>query len=136
MQNSVRNLQKILALDYGTTRIGVAISYGTLAEPLTILRNTESVFTELEKLIFENGVTMILVGISESKTMERTIAFVAELKQKIKIPVELTDETLSTQYARGKLEAQGKSHYEAQTARVDHLAAANFLQEWLDTQTV
>jgi putative transcription antitermination factor YqgF len=128
--------QKILALDFGTARIGVAVSYGSLAEPLLILENNEQIFSEIQKLITEHNVEMVLVGISESKTMERTIEFVAQLKQKISIAVELTDETLSTQSARQKLQAQGKTRYEAQTARVDHLAAANFLQEWLDTRQV
>ena len=128
--------QKILALDFGTARIGVAVSYGSLAEPLLILENNEQVFSEIQKLITEHNVEMVLVGISESKTMERTIEFVAQMKQKILVAVELTDETLSTQSARQKLQAQGKTRYEAQTARVDHLAAANFLQEWLDTRQV
>ncbi len=130
---STNPFRKVLAIDYGTARIGVAISYGTIAEPLTILRNDDSVFSQLEKIIFENGVTMLIVGISESKTMERTIEFVAQLRQHISLPVELTDETLSTQEARGQLESQGRSRFHAQTARVDHMAAANFLQEWLDT---
>ena len=128
--------QKILALDFGTARIGVAVSYGSLAEPLLILEKNEQVFSEIQKLITEHNVEMVLVGISESKTMERTIEFVAQMKQKILVAVELTDETLSTQSARQKLQAQGKTRYEAQTARVDHLAAANFLQEWLDTRQV
>jgi len=133
-QNSIP--QKILALDYGTARVGVAISYGTIAEPLTILRNDDTLFSELEKLLVENKVTMILVGISESKTMQRTIEFVSALRGKTKLPIELTDETLSTQDARHKLVAQGKSTYEAQVSRVDHLAAASFLQEWLDSKPV
>ncbi len=125
--------QKILALDYGTVRVGVALSYGSLAEPLLVLPNTETLIAEIQNLITEHQVTMILVGISESKTMERTIAFVAELKLQVNVPVELTDETLSTQAARQKLQQNGKTKYQAETARVDHLAAATFLQEWLDT---
>jgi putative transcription antitermination factor YqgF len=125
--------QKILALDYGTARVGVALSYGSLAEPLTILTNDATLFSQINKLVAEHAVTMLLIGISESKTMERTIQFVGQLRQQVSIPIELTDETLSTQNARQKLQQTGKTVYESQTARVDHLAAANFVQEWLDT---
>lgn len=126
-------MQKILALDYGTVRVGVALSYGTLAEPITILDNSENLLTEIKKLVVEHSVTLVIVGVSESKTLERTIAFVSELKKQLTIPIELTDETLSTQEARQKLTAGGRSRYQAQLAQVDHLAAAHFLQEWLDT---
>lgn len=124
---------KVLAIDYGTKRVGIAVSYGTLAEPLTILENDDTVFARLVELLVEQQATAILVGVSESKTLERTMQFIATLKQHTKLPVHLADETLSTQSARQKLEAQGKTKYQAQTAHVDHLAAANILQEWLDT---
>lgn len=126
--------QKVLALDFGTERIGVAISYGTLAEPLVILRNDESILTELKSLIEEHRITQLVVGISESKTAERTIAFVAQLKEAFTIPIDLADETLSTQVVRKKLLETGRPLSEVQKTRVDHLAAAELLQDWLDEQ--
>lgn len=124
---------KILALDFGTERIGVAVSYGTLAEPLVILPNDAAILQNIEKLITEHGVTRIVVGISESKTAERTIAFVAQLKKQFDLDIQLVDETLSTQVVRKKLRETGMTAYEISKTRVDHLAAAELLQDWLDS---
>lgn len=127
-------LQKVLALDFGTERIGVAISYGTLAEPLTILKNDETIVAQLQALINEYKITELVVGISESKTAQRTIAFVARLKNELYLPISLIDETLSTQVVRKKLLETGRPLSEVQKTRVDHLAAAELLQDWLDEQ--
>lgn len=126
--------QKVLALDFGTVRVGCALSYGTLADPLIILPNDESLFPALQKIIDEHGVTQLVVGISENKTAERTHAFVEKLKKKIAIPVELVDETLTTYQSRQKLLQNGLNSYQADKQKVDHFAAAELLQEWLDTQ--
>jgi putative transcription antitermination factor YqgF len=124
---------KILALDFGTERIGVALSYGTLAEPLKIIPNDPTTMQQIQELITEHGVTQLVVGISESKTAQRTIAFVAELKKQFSLDIQLIDETLSTQVVRKKLRETGKTAYEVSKAKVDHLAAAELLQDWIDS---
>ncbi len=126
--------QKVLAFDFGTKRIGCAVSYGSLAEPLEIISNNDQKFARIQELIEEYGITQIVVGISENKSGERTEDFVAELKKVVAIPIELVDETLSTQVVRKKLQERGVSTWLATNKKVDHLAAAELLQEWLDTQ--
>lgn len=120
--------QKTLALDFGTIRIGCAISYGTLAEPLLVLANTPEVFEKILGLIKTHSITQILVGISESTSAERARAFGETVQKRTGLPVIFADETLSTHSARRKLREQHKV-----IKVVDHYAAAEFLQEWLDS---
>ena len=126
--------RKTLGIDFGTKRVGLALSYGTLAEPLQILANDDQLFAALQQVIAQHKVQSVVVGISESKTAEKTVSFVTELEKHLSIPVYLTDETLSTKDARAKLQAQGMNAYQADKAQVDHYAAAGILQEWLDTR--
>lgn len=125
---------KALGIDFGIRRVGVAVSFGTLAEPLEILTNDLHLFEKIAELVTTHHAQVIVVGISESKTAQKTIAFVTELEKHVTVPVTLVDETLSTQSARQKLQQKGMSVYEADKVHVDHLAAAGILQEWLDTQ--
>ncbi|PIR61481.1 MAG: Holliday junction resolvase RuvX [Candidatus Pacebacteria bacterium CG_4_10_14_0_8_um_filter_43_12] len=121
---------KVLAIDFGTVRIGLALSYGTLADPLTIIPNDNQAISYICKLIMDYQVNTVVVGISENEMAKKSQQFVDRLRQVISTPIILTDETLSTKTVRSKLAEQKKS----QKRPVDHLAAAEFLQEWLDTQ--
>ncbi len=120
----------ILAIDYGTRRIGLAISRVGLAEPLTVIANAPSAIDEIVELIKAEEVTLVLVGVSEGEMAQKTKHFVTLLEARVEAPVELTDETLSTQKARQKLiNAQAKQ--KKRQGPVDHFAAASFLQDWL-----
>ncbi len=122
------DMPKVLALDYGTVRVGCAISYGTLAEPLCILKNTETLFDAVLSLVTEHHITHILIGVSEGISAERAVQFGKGLQERTSCIVVYVDETLSTQSARAKLRISHKVH-----RVVDHYAAAEFLQEWLDS---
>lgn len=122
--------KRILAIDFGTVRIGIAVSRGTLAEPLLILPNNEQTFTQLKKLFIEEEIEEIVIGISENKMAELTEAFAIELKKITDLPVHFVDETLSSHSVHQKLRTAKKSKREGD---IDHYAAAEFLQEYLDT---
>jgi len=122
----------ILAIDFGTKRIGIAISRGTLAEPLKIIINDEQAIFQISELCQTESVTQLVVGLSENEMAELTRAFVAHLSEKVKLPVEYMDETLSSHTVGGKLKAGGAKLSKRQQP-IDHLAAAEFLQEYLDT---
>ncbi|CAN5273158.1 hypothetical protein BH10PAT2_BH10PAT2_0060 [soil metagenome] len=122
-----------LAIDYGTQRIGLARSFGTLAEPLFILQNDETLFTELLRVLSEEGITKIIVGVSENVMAEKTKVFAVELKKYTDLPIHFTDETLSSASVHEKLYDKNKKAHKGQyKGPVDHLAAAHFLQEYLD----
>lgn len=120
---------KILALDYGTVRVGVALSYASLAQPLTILTNNQHLLTSIAALARDHHVTQIVVGESENHMAQKTQDFVTELKKVISLPITLIDETLSTHQVREYL----KTHPSARRVKpLDHLAAAVILQNFLD----
>ncbi len=123
----------ILAIDYGTERLGIAVSRGSLAEPLKIVLNDAQLFHELKKIFDAELPTKVIIGLSENIMAEKTKKFVAELKKNIMIPVEFADETLTSKIVHEKLLTSGASQRKRRQP-IDHLAAAEFLQEYLDNQ--
>lgn len=127
----------ILAIDYGTVRIGLARSFYLIAEPLEIIPNDEKAVEKITKIAKENGVTHIVFGISENEMAKKTQAFVEDFMPQINkimpnITYEFFDETLSSNSVHKKLTTAKKSK---RTANIDHLAASEFLQEWLDIRS-
>ena len=122
---------KILAIDFGTKRIGLALSYGTLAEPLPEISNDDATLLNLHQLCEREAVTKIVMGLSEGDMAQQTEEFAHHLAEKVKLPIEFTDETLSSLVATRQLKEQGKTS-PRQRSVVDSRAAANFLQEYLD----
>ncbi|MEX0895497.1 MAG: Holliday junction resolvase RuvX [Patescibacteria group bacterium] len=121
---------KILAIDFGSQRIGLAISFGILAEPLTIIPNDEIAVQYVCSILEDYRVTKLLIGISEGRMAEQSREFGALLARVTKVPIEYADETLSTQTVRKKLKDAGKNPDQF----VDHFAAAEILQQWMDEQ--
>lgn len=122
--------EKVLAIDYGTKRIGLAMSFGSLADPLTVIPSDGNTINYICNVINNYKISQIVVGISENEMARKTQEFVIQLQRMTKVPIEMHDETLSTQTVRKKLAEQKKN----QNQPVDHLAAAEFLQDWLDTR--
>ena len=122
-----------LAIDFGTKRIGLAISRGTLAEPLKIIANDQQTFQTLAAICNQEAVSQLVVGLSENEMAKQTQAFVQELQKNIALPVVFMDETLSSNTVGAKLKARGAKLKKRQQP-IDHLAAAEFLQEYLDLQ--
>jgi putative transcription antitermination factor YqgF len=124
---------KTLAIDYGLARVGLAVSHGTLAEPLVVLANTsfDELVVALKDILVEEHIKHIIVGISAREMAEITKSFVAELRQHISVPISLADEAYSTKAAAAKLYASSATQ-QRKKGPVDHYAAAEFLQEWLE----
>lgn len=125
--------ETILAIDYGTVRVGLAKSVLSLAQPLEIIGNNEKLIPKIVALCEELGVSRIVVGISENVMAKKTQAFVQELEKAVTVPIEFWDETLSSQTVHQKAREMGWSKGKQKQA-IDHLAAAEILQDWLDAQ--
>ena len=125
-------IPKTLAIDYGTVRVGVAVSVHTLADPLMILQNDSQLFTNIIALCKENEIQQILVGISENEMAEKTKEFVNKLRDHTQLSIIFVDETLSSHTVHKKLQSAKKSK---RSGDIDHYAAAEFLQVWLDEQS-
>ena len=123
---------KVMALDYGSARTGVAVSdpTGTLARPLSIVKKagTEAGLAELVLLIAEEDAEQIVVGLPLTLRGERgeqaveTERFVESLRAAVDIPVELFDERFTTALAQQT----------AGAAPEDAVAAAHLLSGWLE----
>ena len=136
---------RILGLDVGDKRIGVAMSdpEEILASPLaTISRDDDNkTIDAILELANKNGVHKIVVGVPYSMSGEigiqasKVMAFVAKLSQSIKIDIETWDERLSTVAAQ-RLMAEANSRGKAARLRRDAAAAAFILQGYLDSLKV
>jgi putative Holliday junction resolvase len=132
---------RILALDHGTKRIGVAVSdeTKTIAQPLEYIpAEPYADFLErLKKLLIEKEVELILIGMPRNMNgtygpaAEKVNAFVSALKTTITIPIKLWDERLTSTIAN-RILIQGNVRRGERKEKVDKMAAAILLQSYLD----
>jgi putative Holliday junction resolvase len=123
---------KVLALDYGSARTGVAVSdpTGTLARPLGIVERARSEpgLAELARLAREEDVERVIVGLpltmrgTRGEQVVETERFVQALRGVLDVPVELFDERFTTDLAQQT----------AGAAPEDALAAAHLLSTYLE----
>lgn len=134
---------RVIALDVGDRRIGVAMSdpTGLLASPLsTITRKGHGTdVDEVVDLAAQNDVAEILVGMPLSLSgrkgaqAARVTAFADELRSRTDLPVVFVDERYSTVQAERSLRELGVQP-SRDRARVDAAAAAVILQSYLDSK--
>jgi len=132
---------RILALDHGTKRIGVAVSdeTKTIAQPLEFI--PAEPFTDflerLRQLIREKQIDLIIVGLprnmdgSYGPAALKVQVFIAALQKAVMIPIKLQDERLTSTQANRVL-IQGNVSRKKRKAKVDQTAAAILLQSYLD----
>jgi putative holliday junction resolvase len=123
---------RVLALDYGSARTGVAVSdaSGTLARPVGIVRKaaSEAGLAEVARLVAEHEAEVVVVGLpltlrgEHGKQAVETAAFVDRLQALLTVPVETADERFTTALAQRF----------GGDAPEDAVAAAHLLQGWLD----
>ena len=139
---------RFLGIDYGTKRIGLAISdeNGILAFPKEILANDIRTFENLEILIKKENIKEIVVGESVDFSGKlnalsgRIEVFILELKEKFNLPVHKQKEFLTSVEARKSTNMKKdlnspQSHSKVKqikSGRVDASAAALILQRYLD----
>ena len=133
--------KRILALDLGARRIGVAVSdpLGITAQGLGTIerRNGHSDMAELQKLVKEYEVGMILVGQPLNMSGQAGIqaqnatAFADQLRRRLSTPVTMWDERLTTAEAQRVLKSSGVG-LEKRKQAIDRMAAVILLQSFLD----
>lgn len=85
-----------LAIDYGSKRIGLAVATEGIIEPILPIKNDPTLFENLNKIIIDYQIEKIFVGISEGEFALKTKKFVDKLKSMIRLPIETTEEAVST----------------------------------------
>src|SRR5258705_12258956 len=134
---------RILGLDVGDRRIGIAISdaFALSAQPLLTLNrsNRRNDLRMIERLVRKHAVTEFVVGHplymsgDVSPQAAKTEAFAAILREEFELPVHLIDERLTTTEAHRHLDTAG--YASRRKAVIDQVAAVLILQSFLDTRT-
>jgi len=134
---------RILALDHGTRRIGVAVSdeMKLIASPLEYIpaEPFSEFLVRLKEIITAQQVELILVGMprnmdgSYGPAAEKVQVFIAALKDTILVPIRTLDERLTTVQAQRFL-IQGNVRRRERKEKVDKTAAAILLQSFLDSR--
>ncbi len=136
---------RILAVDHGEKRIGLALSdpTATIANPLTIIQHVSRVIdaAQVAALAAEHEAGLIVVGQSFDEDGRPNLAgrraarFAEALRQQTSLPVELWDESFSTQQARAARLQMGVSR-KKRAGHLDEMAAVVILQSYLDAHSV
>ena len=122
---------RVLALDFGSARTGVAVSdaTGTLASPIGVVERaaTDTGLDRIAELVGTQGAELVVVGLpltlrgEHGAQARETEAFVEALRRRVSVPVETFDERFTTALAQ---QTAGR-------APEDAVAAAHLLQGWL-----
>jgi len=124
---------KYLGIDFGSKRVGVAVSDETnsFALPLLVLDNSSNLIKELIEICRENNIGEIVVGESldfsqrENEIMKEVNPFVKKLGDSLNLPIHTHPEFMTSQEAE---RLQGKNNM------LDASAAAIILKSYLDTK--
>lgn len=133
---------RVLGVDLGTRRIGVAVSdpTATIASPYAVLQRSGDAAADhrrLAQIADEVGAERVVVGLPLALSgrvtvaAEAAMAEVEAMAEVLALPVEAYDERLTTVSAERSMRALG-SRGQARRRAVDKVAAAVMLQSWLD----
>jgi putative Holliday junction resolvase len=133
--------ERVLAIDYGERRVGMAVSdptYGYVRGLPTIDRRelTTSLFEAIADVVGEEEIDRIVVGIpftlegTEGKAARQVRSFAGDLAQRVALPVDEWDERLTSEAARRALREAGHDERAIRT-KVDQLSAVLMLEGYL-----
>jgi len=137
-------VSRILGIDYGTVRIGLALSdpTGTLASPLPFLENQspQQVTTALSELIQTHQIEGLVIGLPRNMdgtygpSAQKVRDFIAQIQKSISLPITPIDERLTTAQASKQLSGIGMNQKQLRK-KVDSSSACLILQQYLDRNT-
>ena len=132
-------IPRILALDCGDARIGLALSdpLGILARPFKILTRQNSLrdIEDILDIVRANNVERIIVGLpvnmdgTSGGQVDKVREFVKELQKHTPLPIDFKDERLTTVESKNLLQSSRKT---TRNLRYDAHAAALILQSYLN----
>jgi len=136
---------RILGIDYGQKRIGIAISdeMAIVATPVGTVEESgvNAAVAAIAKIVTEREVGKVIVGLprnmdgSIGPKAQETLAFVEKLKTRVTVPIQTWDERLTTKAAeRAMIEADVSR--KKRRENIDKMAAQLILQSYLDSQSV
>ncbi len=134
-------MSRILGIDFGTRRIGLALSdpTGTLASPLPFLENTglSEVAVKIKELVQGHGIQTVVVGMPRNMdgtygpAAQKVREFIAQIQPHLSAKIISLDERLTTAQASRDLSQMGLSQKELRK-KVDSSSACLMVQQFLD----
>lgn len=135
---------RVLAIDHGERRIGLAVSdpTGTIANPLTVVEHVSRTIdaAQIANIASEQNAGLIVVGQSFDDEGQPNLAgrraarFAEALQSQTDIPIQMWDESFSTQEARAARIRMGVPRKQ-RAGHLDQVAATVILQSYLDAHT-
>lgn len=135
--------QRILAIDYGTVRIGIAISdpLRLIARALETCPNNRNFIIQLRSFVHEYDIGMIVVGMplnlkgKEERKAQEVRVFIDRIQKELTVPIRTWDERFTSTIAKDAMLEMGiKKKKRREKSRVDQIAAAVLLQSFLDAR--
>ena len=137
-------MSRFLGIDYGTVRIGLALSdpTGILASPLPFLENQapQQVTNALSELIQTHQIAGLVIGLPRNMdgtygpSAQKVRDFIAQIQKSISLPVTQIDERLTTAQASKQLSGIGLNQKDLRK-KIDSSSACLILQQYLDRNT-
>lgn len=129
---------RILAIDYGEKRLGLAMSdpLGITAQPFDVIENDGKEIEKISDIVNKNEIKKIIVGlpINMSGTcggaVNKVMSFVNKLKEKVNVEIDTFDERLSTWEANNRMHELGMPR-KKKKKNIDKLAATIILETYL-----
>jgi len=123
---------RILGIDYGRKKMGLAISEGVLAQPYDVIKfdSIPQAIKKILDIVKKEDLEKVVIGISEGKMEDEEREFGRMLGRYIKQPVDYFDETLTTHDAQ-TYSLQAGIKRSKRKAMEDAYAAALILQNYL-----
>ena len=135
-------MQRILGIDYGDVRVGLAISdlTQTIAQPFKTLLYSDSnnLLNQLDNIIKENDIGLIVVGIpynmkgEDTQQTSKVRKFISLMQDNLMIEIKLIDERLTSLEAE-KIMHKMNIKTGSNKTKIDKIAASIILQEYLQT---
>lgn len=140
--NPSSTFERILGVDVGTKRIGLALSdpLGITAQPIDAIEPTDAGWKALAELVARESIKLVVIGLplnlkgERGKAVEVMTAFAERLKAMTGVEVQEWDERFTTSMAqRSMRESATKRKRERRDGTLDSMAAAILLQSFLDS---
>jgi putative Holliday junction resolvase len=124
---------RILGIDYGRKKIGLALATSKIAEPYVVLRvhKAEEALKKIKDIVGKEKIEKVVIGVSEGKMAGETMEFAGRLEKKLKIPIGFQDETLTSLEAQ-KRAIEAKVKKKKRKEMEDAYSAALILQAYID----
>jgi putative holliday junction resolvase len=122
----------LLAIDYGTKRIGLAYSLNNIIFTLPMVKNDDNFPKKLQQIIADYHIEKIYIGLCEGKIAEMTKKFIIKLSRMVKLPIETVEESVSTIEANS-IFSESKKNTKDYKTKIDSIAAAVILNRVIDS---